>query len=70
MHQVFGRRTPKQNVQSATEKLSVENECRALTKKHERRLVIIENKILRTIFEPTRNEATKEWTVRENGELK
>ena len=41
----------------------------SLTLREERRLRVFENKVLRRIFEPKRDEVTGEWRRLHNGEL-
>jgi hypothetical protein len=42
----------------------------SLTSREERRLKVLENRVLRRIFEPKRDKATKEWRKLHNEELK
>jgi hypothetical protein len=44
-------------------------ENRLPTLREERRLRVFENKVLRSVFEPNRNEITGEWRTLHNEEL-
>jgi hypothetical protein len=44
-------------------------QTRSLTLREERRLRVLENRVLRRIFGPKRDEITKEWRKLHNGEI-